>query len=287
MAFYHYPEFTKPLRAYVNSPKQAKWADEVQKILQEFPELKVWKIQCKSRGIANNCFYTGFRDKDEPLILNLTAIPSNLNVEFRYSRYFPEDVRDSFKWQTKSMNYVDLKTYGQQKVYTFIAFYLETIRQDFEAGTLKQGGKSFAETIVTKCIQGVFPGRTILNNKRPDSLRSRQDRNLELDLLLADIGLAIEIQGPQHFGNGIEYFGSNATLKENDQVKKQWCLEKGIKLVWIDWRFVNEHLNRMRHSQRITLLGQVFTRFMNSDSPFMFIKADGSYEMESGQGASV
>ena len=45
--------------------------------------------------------------------------------------------------------------------------YLDRIRADFESGKLKQGGKSFAEDLISNLMINAFPGIAIKRNVSP------------------------------------------------------------------------------------------------------------------------
>src|SRR4051794_29278672 len=110
-------------------------------------------------------------------------------------------------------------------------------------------------------VEAIFPGIEIKSNHRPDDLRSRRQRPLELDLHMPELGLAIEVQGPQHFR---PLRGPNDQLIENDLRKKQWCRDRGIRLMWMNWDELTNGLFRMTAREQTNHLRGVFERFMNS-----------------------
>jgi hypothetical protein len=95
---------------------------------------------------------------------------------------------------------------------------------------------------------------------------------LELDLFLPEIRLAIEMQGPQHYGEVLHY-GQDATnrLMENDKRKVSWCHNERIKLVWIDWRWFKTELSVMKSEKRIKYLSILLKDFMNSNDLFLHL----------------
>lgn len=104
-------------------------------------------------------------------------------------------------------------------------------------------------------------------NIRPDELRSVRGKPLELDLYLPAKQLAIEIQGPQHFK---AVYGCNAALKANDQHKKNWCRDNGIRLVWMNWEGINKDLLKLSFEQRNRVLISLLTQFMASEHRFLW-----------------
>ncbi|MEW5721730.1 MAG: hypothetical protein AB1896_01395, partial [Thermodesulfobacteriota bacterium] len=115
---------------------------------------------------------------------------------------------------------------------------------------------------------------------RLDDLRSIKNRPLELDIYIRSEALAIEIQGPQHFGAGLGHLGSNKDLMKNDEWKKDWCLRKKVKLVWMNWDAVNNDLLRTPFEERTNLIKEVITEFMKSNFSFLWWKMNNKYEFE-------
>jgi hypothetical protein len=270
MAVHLYPEEEKkPLLSYINNVKLLPWAVESEKLLSRLKMLKVWEVQYKGQGVANTCWYVGLVEKNAPFLLNFTMVPSNLNIEFRFSQYLPPDIFESLKWQNTSWRYADLKTYGAANISTMIEKYIDNIKDDFQAELLKQGGKSFAEEIIYRSLSRVFDGMDIRKNIRLDKLRSSLNKPLEFDLYIPNIPFAIEIQGPQHFE---KVYGCNERLKENDQFKKRWCSNNHTKLVWMNWDGINKDLLKLSCKKRTQYLGEILSNFIKSDAMFLWWK---------------
>lgn len=270
MAIHLYPDLErKPLTSYINDRRLQPCAMQASNLLSMIPQLKVWEVQYKGQGYANTCWYVGLATKNEPFLLNFTLIPSNLNVEFRYSQYLPEQIFERLKWQNSSVRYADLKSYGIESIKDMIGKYLVNIESDFNNGLLKQGGKSFVEKMMLNTLKAIYPQIQIIANVRPDGLRSSKNRPLELDLYLPALKLAIEIQGPQHFR---EVYGSNDSLKKNDQDKKLWCTQQGIRFIWISWEGFNRDLLRLPYNQRIEGIRELLEGFLKSKYSFIWWK---------------
>ncbi|MFH0812327.1 MAG: hypothetical protein V2A69_05750 [Pseudomonadota bacterium] len=270
MAKHLYPDQEeKPLTSYINDRRLQPWAIESEKLLFRLARFKVWEVQYKGQGVANTCWYVGMVNKKEPFLLNFTIIPSNLNVEFRFSQYLPPDIFESLKWQNSSWRYADLNTYGADRIHTMIEKYLNNIQGDFDADLLEQGGKSFAEKIIYRSLCRVFKGTDIQTNIRLDELRSTLNKPLEFDIYIPSIPLAIEIQGPQHFK---AVYGRNDRLKENDQYKKNWCRSNDIKFVWMNWEGINRDLLKLSYEKRTQQLGTLLSNFIKSERLFLWWK---------------
>ncbi len=259
----------KGLLTYINTPELMNYAKNGLDLLQNFHDLTVWKVQCKHPSrMKNNAWYVGFVDREEPYLMNFTITPSNLNIEFRFSQYLPASKFEELKWQTKSWRCADLKSFGKKYVISLIQAYLINIKGDFYSGRLKVGGRSFVEDLIFRDLKQVYnDGINIERNKRPDNLRSDKDKPLELDIFLPEIGIAIEVQGPQHFKS---IYGDNRRLKDNDKVKKEWCEKNGIKLIWVSWEGYNEHMLKKRKHERTLALKNEIEKINNSDTNFYF-----------------
>jgi hypothetical protein len=262
------------LTDYVNDRRLRPWAEQAAALLSTLPQLRVWEVQYKGQGVANT-LAVGLASRREPFLLNFTMIPSNLNVEFRFSQYLPQHDFERLKWQNSSWRYADLKTYGARCIQEIIELYLTAIRSNFDAGRLKQGGQSFAEKIIQRALEEIFPGVEILPNR--NLVISVVCLALEFDLYLPKLNLAIEIQGPQHFQ---EVYGCNARLQENDQYKKNWCNAKHIKLVWMNWEGITKGLLQLPLAQRLEQFKRLLNRFLASEHQFLWWKDVNAQQWE-------
>ncbi len=60
---------------------------------------------------------------------------------------------------------------------------------------------------------------------------------MRFDFLVPSLGIAIEVQGNQHYF-AVDFFGGIKMLRyqiKNDRRKRQWCKENGIKLIAIPY----------------------------------------------------
>src|SRR5205085_8424942 len=104
------------------------------------------------------------------------------NVEFRFTHHLPTDIISKLRWQNSTWVYANYKLHGQSAVAAMMRTYLATVVPLWHAGKLKSGGKSSAETLIRRHLEGLFPGKAVLPNKRLDELRSAKGRPLEFDL---------------------------------------------------------------------------------------------------------
>lgn len=71
MATHGYPSIDKkdPIE-YINSSKLFKYAQVAKKILGDFEDLFVWKVQMKSPSYCNNAWYVGLATHEDPFLMN-------------------------------------------------------------------------------------------------------------------------------------------------------------------------------------------------------------------------
>ena len=75
----------------------------------------------------------------------------------------------------------------------------------------------------------------------------KNERKLPFDFYLPKNNICIEYQGKQHY-QVVEYFGGENGLKErqrNDLIKKNYCIEKNIQLLEIQYGETKENIERM------------------------------------------
>ena len=268
MATHEIPDLEhRPLVEYINTRKLRSSAQKVVSLLSKIPELKVWKVQYKAPEYADNAWYIGLAVKDDPILINIKMTPANYNVEFRFPHYLPQDVINVLKWQNRSWLYAGHNQHGETAIIKMIKSYLISIKEDYAAGIVKSGGKSSAEKMIRKLLESLYPNTAIQSNVRPDDLRSTKNRPLELDIYIPNINLAIEIQGPQHFGNGL--YGLNADLMENDLFKKEWCRHRKIKLIWMNWDGITRDLFRKSEAEQRQHLSDLLEKLFSDGHYFL------------------
>ena len=87
---------------------------------------------------------------------------------------------------------------------------------------------------------------------------------------------AIEVQGPTHYQ---DLYGNFEEVKKRDEYKRQWCLDKQIKLMHIGWEGYTKTLYRMPDKQRREGFGRLVTQFLQSDEQFCEVHEDKFKEL--------
>ena len=87
-----------------------------------------------------------------------------------------------------------------------------------------------------KALKELFPsGRILQEYKVKNTLNGRW---LFLDFYLPSFGIAIEVQGEQHF-KYVDYFHDGLSnfqrQKSNDEEKKIWCYKNNVTLLQVFW----------------------------------------------------
>jgi len=262
MATHGYPHIDKkdPIE-YINSGNLFKYAHIAKKILDEFQDLFVWKVQMKAPSYSNNAWYVGLSSHENPFLMNFTITSGNLNVEFRFSQFLPEDIFDNLKWQTKNWRRMDFNSYNIEYIKHAIASYLNNVKPYVVESKLKVSGRSFVEDIIFQNITKIYPDTLIERNKRLDALRSDKGVPLEFDIYIPELKTAIEVQGPQHFK---KIYGDNSRLIHNDLYKKIWCAKNCTKLLCINWEEYNNKILKLNKTYRIAKLKDMVSQLIDS-----------------------
>jgi len=94
-----------------------------------------------------------------------------------------------------------------------------------------------------------------------NTIEGRYCRPLRFDFYIPELNTIVEYDGEQHFRPstkfGLEKF---ETLQQNDKIKNEYCLKKGIKLIRIHYKFPSDIMEKslmeaLNNSQPITFLG--------------------------------
>ncbi|SNT40300.1 hypothetical protein SAMN05421640_3795 [Ekhidna lutea] len=81
------------------------------------------------------------------------------------------------------------------------------------------------------------------NKVRPEWLRNKNGRLLELDGYNEELKLAFEHQGTQHYSDKYNHRFGKKNLKQNDLQKRKICDSRGIKIIYIPEVFTDTKLN--------------------------------------------
>lgn len=269
MARHERPDDEKrPLITYINDSKFRESANRCINLLASYP-LKVWETQYLPK--KQTTWYVSFNGLiEKPWILNFRIQKSYTNIEFRYPQFIPDYMLDRMAWQTNNCKYLSLKQDTEELIREYLDIYLKRIERPFNEGKLKQGGRSFAEGFIVNLLEDIFKSKVVKRNFRPEWLRNKRGKCLELDIFLPELNLAIEIQGLQHFTDLYSDTSLHERLKENDLFKKKICSEKGVKLIWMDWSGINRSLMRQTLEIRRKVIDELLTDFLMSNYSFLF-----------------
>lgn len=201
------------------------------KVLSNFTDLRAVKSNPREESTVPN-YFVYFEENDKIRIFNLCLWDNDkVALEFRHPDYLPLTVN----------NDPEVKLYGSmlwpqyrfrnsnnqiKKAVSLIENYTSLIKPAVLSGNIKASGSGKAERLLRKRIKALFPNYEILHNYRSfDWLQ-----NLELDIVINDISVAIEVQGGQHFA---PVWGDDnlKRVQENDAKKANLCRQNQVSLI--------------------------------------------------------
>jgi len=99
--------------------------------------------------------------------------------------------------------------------------------------------KKTKQKSIFNIVKNYFPKRKVLweYKQHPELIYKKSKKNMELDVFVPSLNLAIEYQGEQHFFP-VKIFGGPERFKENqrrDKEKRKACKKNGIILIEIDY----------------------------------------------------
>jgi|688.fasta_scaffold445613_2 hypothetical protein len=133
--------------------------------------------------------------------------------------------------------------------------------------------ESYGERLVSKILvdNGLIDSKCLESKRCPNREKTFEDckntiegrycRPLRFDFYIPELNTIVEYDGEQHFRPstkfGLEKF---ETLQQNDKIKNEYCLKKGIKLIRIHYKFPSDIMEKslmeaLDNSQPITFLG--------------------------------
>lgn len=112
-------------------------------------------------------------------------------------------------------------------------FFSETeMETKIRFGLHSLGGSSQSEYLLLGMVRTMFPDDLIQHKVRPGWLQ-----NLELDIWIPHLGIAIEYQGEQHYKPVGHWGGESAFQRqvERDRLKRKLCKKHGVRLIEIKY----------------------------------------------------
>lgn len=240
----------RPLHTFINDISLEGYSKQAESLLIKFPSLFVPRIQYKRSGVKNTCWYIALIEKPDIYIANFTIIPSNLHIEFRLARFFSvknKHIEEFGMWYQVNWPTFGLKNIGQGIAAELLEEYVETVTPHVLNGTHRTVGRSSAEYLIHHDLKTIFPEHKVRHGERP--ILQPSGNYLELDLYIPKLNFAIEVQGPTHYAE-TDIYGNHKEVSIRDSFKKQWCQERGIKLMHIEWEGYIKTLYRLPENER-------------------------------------
>jgi hypothetical protein len=128
---------------------------------------------------------------------------------------------------------------SKQKSTSDADFYSKAHRQFFSETEMQTkirfglhalGGSSQSEYLLLGMVKAIYPDELIQHKVRPGWLE-----NLELDIWIPHLSIAIEYQGEQHY-RPVEHWGGEDAFQrqvERDRLKRKLCKRNGVRLIEI------------------------------------------------------
>lgn len=256
----------RALCTFINDPSLSKYAQEAEKLLKELPDVFIPQIQYKRPGVKNTCWYVALNEEPDVWLVNFTIVPSELNIELRLARYFSvtdDHINKLGMWYQNHWPTFGLSRIGSEKAISILSGYIEQVTPDVLAGKHKTPSRSSAEYFIRQDLKSLFPEYKVRHGERP--IRHPNGSFLELDLHVLDLKFAIEVQGPTHYSN---IYGNHEEVVKRDEYKKQWCQEKGIRLMHIEWEGYMKTIYRLPEATRRKQFGLLINHFLSQDTLF-------------------
>lgn len=269
-----FPE--RALRTFINDPSLSAYAQKAEKLLEALPAVFIPRVQYKRPGVKNTCWYVALKEEPDVWLVNFTIVPSELNIELRLAKYFSvteDHIKKLGMWHQNDWPTFGLSRIGSEKAIRILSEYIERVTPDVLAGKHKAPSRSSAEYFISQDLKSLFPNHKVRHGERP--IRHPNGSFLELDLQIPELKFAIEVQGPTHYS---DLYGNHDEVKRRDEYKKQWCHERGIKLMHIEWEGYMKTIYRLPEATRRERFGWLVKRFLSQNA--LFVEATESYFRE-------
>jgi len=186
----------------------------------------------------------------------------------RYTKYPEEDIeKEAKKYKTTAefkklaFPYFNAAIKKGREFYNRITSHFdiepESFGERFVAEILVKNGLIEENCLKTKKCKN----REKTFNDCTNTIKGQYCRLLEFDFYIPELNTIIEYDGDQHFRESSKYKGKKfEATQRNDKLKNKYCLENGIKLIRIHFRFPANKIEEsilasIKNPQPITFLG--------------------------------
>jgi hypothetical protein len=247
----------------------------------------IGKTSCPS---YTACVYAAIDEKDKDGILNIGVDRHRIWLEFRHSQpeFFSKDeiekkygIKIGFQldWFTIDLSHIlrkkgthdtlpktqlcyELDNSYFEEITEILTGYVESISKFLnDGGKFAPAGESKAEVILFRDLHHLYEeskstettnwlshgARPITNPKTGNKLE------LDIQIEIKSVKLAIEIQGRHHYPTAKEYKNKPElwkSVEDKHRTKIDWCRENKVIFVWLDWQSFNDVVIKDRTNPR-------------------------------------
>ena len=186
----------------------------------------------------------------------------------KYTKYPEEDIeKEAKKYKTTAEFKKMALPYFNAGIKKGREFY-DRITSHFDIEPESFGERFVAEILVNnglieeRCLETKkCKNREVTFSDCTNKIEGRYCRPLEFDFYIPELNTIIEYDGDQHFRESSRYGRQKfETTQLNDKIKNKYCLENGIKLIRIHYRFPADKIEKsimdaLKNPKPITFLG--------------------------------
>lgn len=191
----------------------------------------------------------------------------------RYTKYPEEDIENEAKKYKTTAEFKKLAfPYFNAAIKKGREFY-NRITSHFEIEPESFGERFVAEILVKNGLieENCLKTKKCKNREKTfndctNTIKGQYCRLLEFDFYIPELNTIIEYDGDQHFRESSKYKGKKfEATQRNDKLKNKYCLENGINLIRIHFRFPANKIEEsilasLKNPQPITFLGNYPTQ---------------------------
>lgn len=223
-------------------------------------DILITKSQLQDLGVKRDHYRSGYYiniDKIDNSVLNISHQLNDAFIEVRHSTFFLkeftsqelESYREYIGWITGNARIKTIHFDDNPDFYKKLIQYIVSLNKYVSnGGRLRKGGESLIESILISDIKSIFQDNKnftsfrLAHGERPIKLKNENWAEIDIRVNFTydtkKIDLAIEIQGPEHYGLGRN---NNPELRfDIDYQKINWCLNNNVLFFWFDWDSLNE-----------------------------------------------